>query len=461
MKITLTEKQLDELKGQYKDEVEIIYRDPTIVCMIPKSQMTSSIYGMKTNWCQTHLGGFRNWSSGGLLIRFLFKNGRKVRFTYHYDDFEKDHFHWANESGWHVLEGRGNPFEASSRKQMPGTLETDILARINEIPVMCKRKVLQFIKTYKKKHYEYCYRDDEYTPPGIKEKREVYNAIMDKYRRRITDLPYLKYIRCKFNETKKTFLIEYSPNFSGQNEWVTKTDSFLDVKSFQHKLEELIEEYELDVKNNPEKFNNNQIAEAYPGGWNVDVFKSLKSFSQRVVYCHQHLQRISSGSSRIVYKIDEDKVLKLAKNRKGIEQNENEYQWRNDGYYHYILGNIIDGSKDGTWIEMELAQKISPNTFKKFMGVSFNTYSEFIRRIKDNKTKEDLLRYMTDEEYEKLNEDEFTNKVINFINDGDFPVGDYCRLSSYGMVNREGVPTLVLIDYGITEDILKNLYHRK
>ena len=50
MKILITEEQLDELKGQYKDEVEIIYRDKNLVCLIPKSQMTSRIFGRKTEW---------------------------------------------------------------------------------------------------------------------------------------------------------------------------------------------------------------------------------------------------------------------------------------------------------------------------------------------------------------------------------------------------------------------------
>ena len=63
---------------------------------------------------------------------------------------------------------------------------------------------------------------------------------------------------------------------------------------------------------------------AYPFSFNMDEFKMLKTFAARIKYCQARLQRISSGSSRIVYKIDSEKVLKLAKNRKGIAQNEAE-----------------------------------------------------------------------------------------------------------------------------------------
>ena len=63
---------------------------------------------------------------------------------------------------------------------------------------------------------------------------------------------------------------------------------------------------------------------AYPVSFNMAEFKTLKTFTARIKYCQARLQRISSGSARIVYKIDNEKVLKLAKSRKGIAQNEAE-----------------------------------------------------------------------------------------------------------------------------------------
>jgi hypothetical protein len=44
-------KLFEELTGKYKDETEIIYKDKNLVCLIPKSQMTSRIYGSGTQWC--------------------------------------------------------------------------------------------------------------------------------------------------------------------------------------------------------------------------------------------------------------------------------------------------------------------------------------------------------------------------------------------------------------------------
>ena len=78
------------------------------------------------------------------------------------------------------------------------------------------------------------------------------------------------------------------------------------------------------------------IEEDYPSSFDMERFKSLTSFNARIKYCEEHLQRLGSGSSRIVYKIDDKKVLKLAKNKKGISQNGTEIGLGNDSYLNWI-----------------------------------------------------------------------------------------------------------------------------
>ena len=60
---------------------------------------------------------------------------------------------------------------------------------------------------------------------------------------------------------------------------------------------------------------------AYPATFDMSVFKSLNSFQSRIEYCASRLKRLGAGSSRIVYQIDDEKCLKLAKNQKGVAQN--------------------------------------------------------------------------------------------------------------------------------------------
>lgn len=57
---------------------------------------------------------------------------------------------------------------------------------------------------------------------------------------------------------------------------------------------------------------------AYPTNFNFVELDSMRTFAERKRYCEERLQQIGVGSSRIAYKVDNEKVLKLAKNKKGI-----------------------------------------------------------------------------------------------------------------------------------------------
>lgn len=72
------------------------------------------------------------------------------------------------------------------------------------------------------------------------------------------------------------------------------------------------------------------LEEDYPTNFDLDEFSKLTSFNKRIQYCKERLKRISSGSSRIVYMVDDTKVLKIAKNQKGLAQIEVEADWVNN-----------------------------------------------------------------------------------------------------------------------------------
>src|SRR3972149_3830355 len=250
-----------ELTGKFKDEVEIIYRDKNIVCLIPKSQMTSYIYGNKANWCQKEKNGFEGWSKAGLLIRFLFKEGgRKIRFTYFTGQNESRGFYWANESGHHILseEGKGkNPFEASSKNKTLWPNEIDTLNLINQIPEECKQKVLEFIEKHKEA-YEYCYKDTEYKPVGLKAKMDefesIYNYYIDAFHA-IHEHNQNIIISIHFDKSTKEFTINHSNEYGIKINYLVQNERFKDSKSFEKRIKELIVMYrkQFNIFSSPEK----------------------------------------------------------------------------------------------------------------------------------------------------------------------------------------------------------------
>ncbi len=188
MKILLTESQINELNKSIKNEFEILYRDNNVLCMIPKTQRASNIYGHKTKWCQT-TNGFNAWSKMGLLIRFIFKNGRKIRFTYYFKNEQTStHYYWANENGYHVLEYFGNPFTPEPHNpDRPKDTEKDIIHLISLIPNECKNKVLEFIDKHKE-NYDYCREYDTYSSHKEKKINNTIDNLKEKYKNEIDNI---------------------------------------------------------------------------------------------------------------------------------------------------------------------------------------------------------------------------------------------------------------------------------
>ena len=212
-------------------------------------------------------------------------------------------------------------------------------------------------------------------------------------------------------------------------------------------IREFIQEMELD--------------EDYPASFSMETFKSLGSHAGRNRYAAEHLKRIGSGSSRIVYKIDDEKVLKLAKNDKGISQNETEIQWGNERYFSSILAQTIDSDDKGLWVEMELARKISRPEFKKLVGFDINDVEMYMRSTAERNKGRKSAFGLDPELEERMDDNEFIASIVDFMLNADSLAGDLGSISSYGVVQREGSDSVVLIDYGITEDIYKSQYVKK
>lgn len=204
------------------------------------------------------------------------------------------------------------------------------------------------------------------------------------------------------------------------------------------------------------------IEEEYPPSWNIDEFKKLKSFNERIKYCEKNLQKISSGSSRIVYKVDDTKVLKLAKNKKGLAQNEVEVGFSKDYMWDGIVAQIFDYDQNDLWAEMELARKVSPKKFHEIVGFSFGQYcNAILYHAEEQKPQSKYSKIQTKpEKYQEMWDDnEFMYSIFDIIGSYDFPAGDLCKLNSYGLVNRNGQDEIVLIDYGLTNDVYDSYYN--
>ncbi|MFW6219468.1 MAG: DUF5661 family protein [bacterium] len=219
----------------------------------------------------------------------------------------------------------------------------------------------------------------------------------------------------------------------------------------------------IELPNNPsqlaKEISENILFEDYPTNFDMEYFKSLPSFNKRIQYANEKLRKIGTGSGRIVYQIDDDKVLKLAKNKKGIAQNEVEYSLGNDYYFNDITAEVYDADEDNySWIEMKLAKKLTPNRFKHLVGIDFNTYKDLLKRYIQNIIKPNKyynLDPLTKDQLEIIENNEFISNIIDvFSNYDNLEFGDFYRLSSYGEVDNN----VVLVDYGLNDEVYSSHY---
>lgn len=50
--------------------------------------------------------------------------------------------------------------------------------------------------------------------------------------------------------------------------------------------------------------------------------------------------------------------------------------------------------------------------------------------------------------------------MTELMHNADMPVGDLIRINSYGIVTRDGHDTVVVIDYGLSDEIYATHYKR-
>lgn len=191
-------------------------------------------------------------------------------------------------------------------------------------------------------------------------------------------------------------------------------------------------------------------------------FLQIKSFAGRIKYANERLQRIGSGSGRIVYDIDGEKVLKLAKNPKGIAQNEAE---TGAGYYannHHIITMVFDSADDDEWLIAEKAKKVNEARIKQLTGIpNLTALYYYLRNLHDSYKGIKSGFGVNPELKEILTNNEFAQDLDNFITNYALSAGDMQRPSTYGEVIRNGKPTIVLTDYGLSDEVYDTHYTSK
>jgi len=209
-----------------------------------------------------------------------------------------------------------------------------------------------------------------------------------------------------------------------------------------------------------------------PPSWDKESMSDKTSFKLRLKYALDRAERIGTGSSRVAFIIPyegRNTVLKVAKNRKGLAQNEAEVDVLEDRYIQQLqitipLIDYYNGDKV-TWVHTEYAEPatekqlcdmmkcVSLNMMSKYaqyLGNPSGLNSEHIRSTLDNIIKIHGKKF-TEDEVEIFHE--YSNKLaILILYSLDY--SDFDNPKNWGIY--QGRP--VLVDLGYTEYVRSNFY---
>jgi hypothetical protein len=202
-----------------------------------------------------------------------------------------------------------------------------------------------------------------------------------------------------------------------------------------------------------------------PDDWDREVF--TKSYKKQIDYALERAKKLGAGSSRVVFEIEYEgrmTVLKIAKNAKGLAQNEKEADWGLYRMYPDITTPLIDideANEMPRWIHLEKAEKMSKSQFKNITGFSFDDFTNLLTESEDGRMGRnghrrhwngDIPQEVKEEIYESEIYQDITDLMANF----DIMSGDLGRTANWGLYKNSPV----IIDLGFDSNIQKTFYDR-
>ena len=182
---------------------------------------------------------------------------------------------------------------------------------------------------------------------------------------------------------------------------------------------------------------NQLVAEGYPATFSMDEFSRINSYAGKLRYADAHLTKLASGSGRTVYQIDNEKVLKIAKNGKGVAQNQIEAEPFLQKYD--LTARVFESDSRGLYLEMELAKKVGRKRFEQLTGVTIEDLADYLR-YENQRHQVRACAFCVNHSPEfiaKMSNNEFVGSLSSLNADYDFKTGDEGRLSTWGEVLRD------------------------
>jgi hypothetical protein len=186
------------------------------------------------------------------------------------------------------------------------------------------------------------------------------------------------------------------------------------------------------------------IAEAIKAapGFNINALKQLKTVPEIYQYVKQYLRPMGRGSSRMTYLLSSGKILKLAKNAAGLDQNQAEVDVFTNPSTKDVVARIFDYDSQNKWLVSELVKPLSWDQFESITRWGWEEFVDALKaELKGSGVREgDIPPHMK----------KWFDAVIDMVQANKLSLGDLTVDDHWGKTASNRV---VLLDYGLTYDV--------
>lgn len=173
-----------------------------------------------------------------------------------------------------------------------------------------------------------------------------------------------------------------------------------------------------------------------------------KSFDDRVEFVEEKYEKLGTGSSRTIFKLNDDLILKVAHNEKGIAQNKVEM---NPKLQRACTNNIVMADGEGKWVIAPFTENIKKEDFKKYVGYSIDPFMNALFY----KFNQESDNWNAPRDYEEIEELPLFKCLEQLVLDGDILLGDASKESSWG-ISKNG--KILLRDIGLSREVYDDYY---
>ena len=116
-------------------------------------------------------------------------------------------------------------------------------------------------------------------------------------------------------------------------------------------------------------------------GFNFKKFVTIENLEEKIAFAEKTLPFLGKGSSRIVFAISSGKVLKIARNEKGLSQNKAEVEvWTNPKTKPVVAKIFSADLKEYHWLISEIVNPFENSTdlWKEQVGLDYEVFSNIV-----------------------------------------------------------------------------------